>query len=340
MNRRSVSDPLSPARWIPAILALGILSQGQLRASSRREETLSSAVSTALMSLGREKSQALVRIRCRDDAGEISGTGFLIDPAGTVCTIADLVRVPNGIDVEYNGKSFTGTLLSADDRTGVAFLRTSASAPSFIPSFPSANLPVNSPVAALAPGISGEGSPAVTLLGMTGPRIDHDGERFFPVPLLTARLPAAGNRPGTPVFDLSGKFAGLVVRAGLADDSCAILPAAAVEKLHGDLLRFGKPNPGWIGAVVEEAAVPEGTSRTRIAAVEPGSPADRAGIRSGDSLLAIGNRPIVMPQEVLESSFYLTAGEEVRLVTLRSGELRRVTLRCDPVPGEPGLSQR
>jgi S1-C subfamily serine protease len=113
-----------------------------------------------------------------------------------------------------------------------------------------------------------------------------------------------------------------------------------VEKLHGDLLRFGKINPGWIGAVVEEAAVPEGNSRTRIAAVEPGSPAERAGIRPGDSLLAVGDRSIHMPQEVLESSFYLTAGQDVRIVLSRSGELRRVTLRCASVPSQAALSQQ
>jgi serine protease Do len=339
MNRRSVSDLFLSAGWIPAFLALGILSQSPLGASPRTEDSpLSSAVSSALSNLGREKSQSLVRIRCRDEAGEISGNGFLIDPAGTVCTLSEFVRDGNGIEIELGGKMIPATVLLADERTGIVFLKTSAAAPSFIPPFPSANLPGNAPLVALTS--SDTGAKPQPLLGITGTRIDHDGERFFPVALLSAQLPASGSRPGTPVFDLSGKFAGVVVRSGLAAESCAILPAAAVEKLHGDLLRFGKSVPGWIGAVVEEAAVPDGTSRTRIAAVEPGSPAERAGIRPGDSLLAIGNRSIVMPQEVLESSFYLTAGQDVRLVLSRSGELRRVTLRCAPVPGETALSQQ
>jgi serine protease Do len=341
MNRRSASDPLSRSGWIPAILTLGILSQAPLIASPRGEDSrLSTAVSTALSSLGQEKSQALVRIRCRDEAGEIAGTGFLIDPSGTVCTLIDFVRGGNGLSVEIGGKSSPASLISSDDRTGIAFLRTCAAAPSFIPPFPSASLPTNSPVAAIAAVLSDNGATTLPLLGTTGKRMDHDGERFFPVPLLTALLPAPGSRPGTPVFDLSGKFAGIVVRSAVSGDSCAILPAAAVEKLHGDLLRFGKPNPGWIGAVVEEAAVPEGSSRTRIAAVEPGSPAEKAGVLPGDSLMAIGNRSIVMPQEVLESSFYLTAGQEVRLVLSRSGTLRRVILRCASIPGETILSQQ
>ncbi len=341
MSRRLAFETLFPVGRIPAILALGVVSLGPLQSSPSRDDSkLSSEVSSVLSRIGREKSQTLVRIRCRDEAGEINGTGFLIDPAGTVCTLSDFIRGGNGIEIERGGKALPASLIFADERTGIAFLRTSVAAPSFISPFPSAILPVNSPVAALATTASGSGTLTLPLLGFTGRNIDHDGERFFPVSLHTALLPTVGSHPGTPVFDLSGKFAGIVVRTGLADDSCAILPAAAVEKLHGDLLRFGKINPGWIGAVVEEAAVPEGNSRTRIAAVEPGSPAERAGIRPGDSLLAVGDRSIHMPQEVLESSFYLTAGQDVRIVLSRSGELRRVTLRCVPVPSEAALSQQ
>jgi serine protease Do len=338
MNRRSVSDDSSAAYRLATILGIAIFSFGSpspvLAAPNSDETRLCAEISDSLGRLGREKSQALVRIRCRDEAGEIIGTGFLIDPAGTVCTLSEFVRSGCALTVEQGGRSFPASLLSADGRTGIAFLRTPVAAPAFISPFPAATLGMNSPVEQLSPTPSGDG--AVPLLGTTGTRIDHDGERFFAVPLITARL-AAGSRPGTPVFSLSGKFAGIVVRREMEDGTCAILPASAVEKLHGDLLRFGKPNPGWIGAAVEESAVPEGSSRTRIAAVEPGSPAEKAGIRPGDALISIGERTIVMPQEVLESSFYLTAGENVRLVLSRNGELRRITLRCAPVPGEEPL---
>jgi serine protease Do len=341
MNRRSASDSHLAAGWIAAFLALGLFGQGTLEASSSSDESrLASELSSSLSRLGREKFQALVRIRCRDEAGEISGNGFLIDPTGTICTLAEFLRDGNGVEIESSGKTFPATVFSIDERTGIAFLKTSIPATSFIPPFPSAKLSGNSPIEALATMASEHGPAPMPLLGTTGEKFDHDGERFFPVPLLAARLPSAASMPGTPVFDLSGKFAGIVVRTGLKDESCAILPATAVEKLHGDLLRFGKINPGWIGAVVEEAAVPEGTSRTRIAAIEPGSPAEKAGIRSGDSLISIGDRPIMMPEEVLESSFYLTAGQEIRIVLSRSGELKRVTLRCAPVPGETVLTQK
>jgi serine protease Do len=335
MNRRSVSDCPKVTAWILPILAISFLGLHSLDASPQaRENSLSKDVASALSSIGRDKSRALVRIHCRDDAGEISGTGFLIDPAGTVCTVTDAVRGDSPLLVESEGKSLPASVLATDERTGIVFLRIAAASPAFIPPFPSATPGAREPLAAL-----GSGSDTGPLLGVTGRRVDHDGVRFFPVPLTTATLPDAAGRPGTPVFDLSGKFAGVVVMAAHEGQPCAVLPAAAVEKLHGDLLRFGRPNPGWIGIIVEEAAVPEGSSRTRVAAVEPGSPAERAGIRPGDYLLTVGTRNIVMPQEVLEASFYLTAGRETPLVFSRSGEPRRLNLRCIPVPGSLSLTQ-
>jgi len=137
MNRRSASDPLHPSAWNRGDPRTRNFLQDRLKASPRGEESrLSAAVSSAISTLGREKSPALVRIRCRDNAGEISGTGFLIDPAGTVCTLAEFVRDRSGIEVEIGGKAFPAAMIFADERTGIAFLRSSVAASCFIPPSP------------------------------------------------------------------------------------------------------------------------------------------------------------------------------------------------------------
>lgn len=335
MNRRSVSDPL---------LLSGILlplTAALLIGAPPPDASLTSRVASAVASVSREKSSAVVAVRCRDDRGEITGTGFHIDPTGTVCTLADFIREGAEISVTQGTKETPATLIATDPRSGVSFLKTSASS-CFVAPFPATTLRTGAPLVALALGIDsspgpddGGGQTAVPFLGLVSGTLDHEGERFFPVPLLAATLPSQAARPGNPVFDLSGRFAGIVTGRGADRESCRILPAAAVEKLHTDLLLHGKPNPGWIGAVVEEAAVPEGRSRTRIAAVESGSPAEKAGILPGDSLLSIADREIVFPQEVLEASFYLSAGDRVRITLSRGGALRRITLRCTEPPPAP-----
>jgi S1-C subfamily serine protease len=80
------------------------------------------------------------------------------------------------------------------------------------------------------------------------------------------------------------------------------------------------------------AAVPQENSQTRIVSVEQGSPADTAGIRQGDTLLSLGKHPIHNPEDVLDASFYLTAGETIRVTLLRGGVKQTLTLQCAERP--------
>ena len=67
--------------------------------------------------------------------------------------------------------------------------------------------------------------------------------------------------------------------------------------------------------------------------MEEGSPAETAGIRPGDIILSLGERKIVNPEEVLAASFYLNAGEPLRITVSRGGSVHAVTLRCATPPG-------
>ncbi len=65
----------------------------------------------------------------------------------------------------------------------------------------------------------------------------------------------------------------------------------------------------------------------QITGVEPGSPADRAGVRCGETLLRIGPHPIA---DVLDYQFYLTDARLVLEVADENGKTRRVRIRKDP----------
>jgi putative serine protease PepD len=324
MNRRSVSDPL--------LLASGILLALSTRVSSAPADPLISRLPAVVASAIREKSPAIVSIRIHDAQGSVSGTGFHLDPAGTVCTAADLVREGSDLRVTDSQGEWSACVVAVDPRSGTAFLRINDPQFHGTPSFlsPGKNdyaLPFT-PVLGMASGM--ERKPVASLGMLTGSEI-RDGDRYFCVPHLTARFPEEENAPGSPVIDLAGNLMGMIV--GGDGKASRILPSSALDKLHRDLLRHGRISSGWIGAVVEECAVPEGGSKTRIAALEPGSPAESAGVKEGDMLLAIGGKPIRNPEETLGVSFYLCAGEEVKLSLLRAGQPLSLTVRCSETPG-------
>src|SRR6202140_2431511 len=72
---------------------------------------------------------AVVRIQAEDEHGRLSGTGFFIDPNGTIMT-AYAVRIESrDILVEFGPTSYPAERLVADPRSGIAILRGTATTP-------------------------------------------------------------------------------------------------------------------------------------------------------------------------------------------------------------------
>jgi S1-C subfamily serine protease len=359
MNRRSASRIFLRRSLAVAacsgIATIGSHSSAATPPSNGTNINLSEKVSSCIRSISREQSKAVVRIRCSDSHGEINGTGFYVDPSGLICTLGEMIRGADHVSVQQEGDWHPATVVALDPRSGVAFLKSQATntpsgAASFLNPSSITNAPAQTPVIGI--GFPRDAAPA-TSLGMITGTGTHVGEYFFCVPHLLAGIPLAEGEGGAPVVDLSGGLVGMVISGDRQTGSCWILPAAAIQKLHHDLLCRGRLNPGWIGAVVEEAAVPQGNSRARVASVQQGSPAQVAGILPGDMILSIAGHPVTNPEEVPGASFYLTGGEKVELKFIRKGELKKINVTCgEPVetignlgststtPLDPGMATR
>jgi S1-C subfamily serine protease len=103
------------------------------------------------------------------------------------------------------------------------------------------------------------------------------------------------------------------------------IPVSLARNVMEQIIKSGGVTRGWIGVEVQEIT-PElaesfrlpTTEGALIAGVMRGSPADKAGIRPGDVLLAIDGRKVKDAENMLE----LIAG-------LEPGQPGRVTLRRD-----------
>jgi S1-C subfamily serine protease len=346
MNRRSVSKfkfiafprrlslkgGLVCQRFLGASLVCSLLLiPVSLQANVQPEQTttnqpsLATKVAEAIQSVSKTQSSAVVRIRCQDEHGEIVGTGFTIDPTGTIITLAGIVSGTHEIAVEQNGKMFLAQLMAIDQRSGTAFLKvTNATASdSFFSPLEGITIPKLTPVIGIGYPREQE---ATAVLGMITGSKNHEGDSYLCVTHLTASIPFSEGEGGSPVLDLEGHLLGIVIYGNTQLGTCTILPAAAIAQLHRNLLRYGSLNPGWVGVVVEIAAIPEQNSRTRIISVAPGSPAEGGGIHAGDMLLSLGNHMIHTPDDILEASFYLTAGEPLDVTISRDGTTQRLTL--------------
>ncbi len=349
MNRRSVSKFFFYSQTGLKTFCLGtsclfLLIPLTLRATESQEHpapppiSLANRVSESIKTATKDFGPAVVRVRCHDGHGEIVGTGFYIDPTGNIITLAEIVQGAQEITVEQQDnqkitKTLPAKVTAIDLRSGVAFLKvtTENDSASFLPPLSTTNPSKLIPAIALGYPREHWLTPALGLI--TGSK-NRDGEVFLCVQHLSASLPLSEGEGGAPVLDLSGNLLGIVISGNTQIGSCTILPSSAIEQLHHNLIRYGDINPGWVGAVVEIAAVPQNNSRTRILSVAPGSPAESAGIKPGDTLLTLGNHTIHTPEDVLEASFYLNAGEDTHLSVLREGVIHNFALQCGKQPSQ------
>lgn len=102
-----------------------------------------------------------------------------------------------------------------------------------------------------------------------------------------------------------------------------------------------EPAPtAWIGVSlgrVDEAAA-TGTG-ARVSAVVKGSPADRAGLRGSDLILAVDGRTVTGNQELIQAVTAHAPGEWVELRVERKGEQRRLSVRLEARPERKVLSR-
>lgn len=123
------------------------------------------------------------------------------------------------------------------------------------------------------------------------------------------------------------RFEGLERLTRLVADVVADLADRDVRLAYTDPPAL--PRPPLLGIRMS----PEGDERgIAIAGVQPGGPADRAGVRAGDVLVALATQVVRSPQDLRSVLVRLKAGRPVEVVVLRDGE----TLRLEIVPAARG----
>ncbi|HEY6968542.1 MAG TPA: trypsin-like peptidase domain-containing protein [Candidatus Angelobacter sp.] len=138
---------------------------------------------------------------------------------------------------------------------------------------------------------------------------------------------------GGPLVNAEGEILGLNT-AGLHRSGIAV-PAATVARVAAELLEKGRIERPWLGVAMQSVGVPE-SLRTRlnliasegllIVHVEPGSPAEKAGMLLGDLLLEIDGKPVAETDAVLEALRSHKPGSSAELKLARGGSLVKTTV--------------
>ncbi len=273
-------------------------------------------------------SKAVVKIEASDPHGDLSGTGFFVDPMGTLYTAYSVGGEAENITVEYQGKKYPAHQLMADLRSGVALLKADLASPA-LPIGNSDQLEIATPVVAIGYPLDLSETPS---FGMIAGFDRKCFGGFFPTRHLRVNLPPQRGEGGAPLLNLKGEVVGILLYS-FENNSCYALPIEAAEKLRSDYVRFGEPRYGWIGTNVQEARAPVEGSRAVTTEVLKGTPAADAGLKAGDVVLQIGRTKVHEPEDILEASFFLTAGDAVPITVARGNEKITFQVQADLHPG-------
>jgi len=282
----------------------------------RAEENVLSSMTEAVQAVFENTKASIVKIRSSDKHGRCVGSGFFVDPNGTIYTTYAVAGESDNITVEMGDRRYDAKRLVADPRSGVVLLKVDAKTP-FLPIGKTAELSIASPVVAIGYPMD---LPVTPTLGFIGGFDLKYLDRYFTTTHIRANVSVQRGESGAPLINTRGEVVGILISGLDGGSACYALPIEAAEKIRSDYVRYGEVRHGWIGITVRETTEKQAGSVAVIDELSERTPAAHSGIQKDDVLVRIGTVPVTKPEDVLNGSYFLTAGEDVSVGVVRGGE--------------------
>ena len=329
MSRHSDSRIARPARCsasFAAVVRLALALSIFALAGSVSAQQTATDISREVKEIFARSAKAVVKIRGVDQHGKLAGTGFFVDPTGTLFTAFSVGADADNFTVEFDGKILPARQIVADRRSGLAMLKVDDVTTPALPIGRSDELEVATPVLTVGFPLD---LPQTPSFGMIAGFDRKFLGRYFSTTHLRVNLPTQRGEAGAPVLNFKGEVVGVLVSSVDNSSACYALPIAAAEKIHRDYVRFGEARHGWVGINVAPAPKTVEGSRAQFTEIMPGTPAADCGAKPGDILLQVGNTKVQEPEDVIDASFFITAGDTVPIVVMRGDEKLTLTVEAD-----------
>jgi serine protease Do len=265
------------------------------------------------------------------------GSGFIISPDGYILTNTHVVQNASKITVRLTDRrEFDAKVIGTDERTDVAVIKIVAKGD--LPTVKlgdSDRLRPGQWVLAIGSPFTFENSVTAGVVSGTARTV---GEAY--VPFIQTDVAVNPGNSGGPLFNLNGEVVGINSQifsntGSFAGISFAI-PIDVAVGVKDQLIKSGHVVRGRIGVSVQPvtAALAEnfGLDRPRgavVASVEPGSPADKAGIEAQDIILAVNGKQIELRDELPAVISAIRPGQTAQLDIWRDKGIKHIAVTVD-----------
>jgi S1-C subfamily serine protease len=287
-----------------------------------------SDLSQALAGIVASAGESVVRIEARR---RLPASGFVWSSEGVIVTAHHAVQQEESIKVGLPGaQTVPASLVGRDSTTDVAVLRVEAKGLKPVTATSLDDLRVGHLVLAL-------GRPGRTVQATMG-IVSALGEAW--------RTPAGGQVDrylhtdvvmypgfsGGPLIGVKGQVLGLNTSALLRGISLTV-PALTVQQVVQTLLAHGRMRRGYLGVGTQPVHLPAMLAQhlaqetgLMIMSVSPGSPADKAGLLLGDTIVALDGHPVRNMDDLLALLSGDKVGAEVPVRLVRGGQAQELAV--------------
>jgi putative serine protease PepD len=270
-------------------------------------------------------------------AGNASGTGFVIDSDGHVVTNEHVVGTNQTVEVRFaEGGEEQARVVATDRSTDLAVLQVDLAGHDVDPVElgSSADVQVGDPVNAIGNPFGLERSLTAGIVSAVDREIEAPNG-FTINDAIQTDAPVNQGNSGGPLIDAAGNVIGVVSQiASETGGNVGIgyaVPSDTVRSVVDELLRDGEIERGYLGVRLTET-----DDGVRLAEVLADEPAEAAGLENGDVVLEAGGRPVESAGDIQNAVAARKPGEKLEL-KVRRGEGERtltVTLGTRPPAAE------
>jgi putative serine protease PepD len=306
---------------------------------------------TSVADIYQQVSDSVVFVSARGGGGALpfdgpgggkaaSGSGFVIDTTGHIVTNDHVVEDADKFTVRFGeeGDPIPAKLVGKDPSSDLAVLSIDpkevkgglkplqlASSKSLRPG--EAAIAIGSPF-----GLSG--TVTTGIISALGREIEAPNGFSIPGAVQTDAAINPGNSGG-PLLDAEGRVIGVnsqIASSGGGNSGVGFaVPVDTVRDVAPKLIKDGKIERAYIGLSSGERPATPGAL---VGTVNPGTPAEEAGIRTGDLIVAFDGKKIRNPSELSLAVLKKQPGDEVKVELKRSGDTRTVTVKLDERPSQ------
>jgi len=272
------------------------------------------------------------------------GSGFIFNEDGLILTNHHVVRDADKITVRlHDGREFEATTIGSDEKTDIAVIQIDGK-----------NLPMvglgDSDEIEIGEWVVAVGNPfglaeTITAGIVSAKSRNNVGLADYEDFIQTDAAINPGNSGG-PLLNLRGEVIG--INTAIATNNGGYMgvgfaiPVNMVQFIKDQLLESGKVTRGQMGVLIQEINQQlaesfklESTKGALVAEVTPDSPAEKAGLKSGDVIRRINGKEVVNIGELRNHISMLAPETKVSLDVIRDGKEKNISVTIGVMSDEP-----